>query len=186
MKLRMLGLLFAIPVITLGVACEESGEGEEAAGGAAAPAEGAMPAEGAAPAEGAKPEGGEGEKAAAGPGDACDKLLEAIGAKNVEGVVAMTGEGADKITADSIGHIQSTLASASCGDANVEGDKAIVPVTAGEETREIVFAKAGDAWKFDAAAYMAKYGGNGKEKGKGKEKKEKAKKGKKAKGKKKG
>ena len=182
MKLRMLGLLFAIPLLIAGVGCEdEASEGEDAAGGAAGEAaagEEAAPAgEEAAPA---------GEEAAAGPADTCERLIDAIGAKNVEQVVAMSGDGADKITADSIEGISATLAEASCGDAAVEGDKATVPVTAGEQTREIMFVKSGEDWKFDVGAYMAKYPPPGN--GKGKAKKEKAGKTKKnkKKGKKKG
>ena len=189
MKLRKFGLLFAIPLLVAGTGCEEGAEGEEAAADEAAAGEAAPAGEEAAPAgeEGAAAGEGAEEAAAAapGPGDTCQKLIEAIGAKNVEQVQAMSGDGADKITAASIEGISATLADASCGDAAVEGDRATVPVTAGDQTREIVFVKAGEDWKFDVGAYMTKYPPPSNGKGKKKEKAAKGKKGKR-KGKKKG
>jgi hypothetical protein len=171
MKLRTLGLLLAVPLIFLG-ACDESGDeggGEDAA---VAPDEGgATPADGGG---GATPADGGGDMAA-GPAGVCTSLIAAIKAKNVDDVVAASVEGAaEMITADSIGGMAAALGSATCGAENVDGDAATVTATAGEETREIPFKKVGDDWKFDAAAYAAKYPAAAAEGGKKKAAKKKA------------
>jgi len=186
MKLRILALLLSFPLVMWG--CEDSGE---ASGDAAAGEEGAA-AEGGEAAADAGAEGGEeakeaGEAAAEGPAAVCAKVIEAIKAKDVAAVVALCTEGAgEAITADSIGGMATALGEANCGEATIDGDKATVAATAGEEKRDIPFAKAGDAWKFDAAAYAkaypaakaeeAKAEGKGKAKAKGKKKKKKKKK----------
>ena len=182
MKLRTLGLLLAMPLVFAG--CEDGdAAGEEgAAGGAGEAAEGAEGAGG-----GAGEEAGEGADAAeaAGPDAVCATLIAAIKAKNVEDVVANSLAGAaEAVTAESIEGMAAALGEATCGEAAVDGDKATVSVTAGEETREIPFGKDGDDWKFDSAGYAAKYPPPAAEPAKGK-KKGKKKKGKKKKKKKK-
>ncbi len=144
MKLRMLGLLFALPLVFF--ACEDgdaTGEEETVAAGGAGAAEAAAG-------------GGAGAAVeAAGPDAACAALIEAIKAKNVEGVVGASGDGAaEVVTAESIEGLAGQLGEGACGEAMVEGDAATVTVTVGDEAKELAFAKVGDAWKFDAKAFL--------------------------------
>lgn len=179
MKLRTIGLLVAVPLLGLG--CEETPEAPPATDEALAPAEGGAEA-GAADAAAKEP-----VPEAPGPAAVCAEVLAAASAKNVEELVGDSLEGAaELITADTIEHVAATLAEGACGEATVDGEKATVPVKVGEETRELGFAKAGDAWKFDAAAFLAanpaadskgkKKGKNGDKKGKKKAAKKKGKK----------
>lgn len=179
MKLRTLGLFLAMPLVFAGCEDGDAAGGEEAAAGAAGEGEGG---------EGAGGEAGEGTAEGgevAGPAAVCATLIAAIKAKNVDDVVANSLEGAaESVTAESIEGMAAALGEATCGEETVDGDKATVSATAGEETREIPFGKDGDTWKFDAAAYATKYPppaadepakGKKKKKKKGKKKKKKKK-----------
>ena len=74
-------------------------------------------------------------------------------------------------------HLTDSLSNGTCGAAKVEGDNATVAVTAGEAAQDVPFVRSSDGWKFDGAAYLAKYPvpekagkgkkGHGKDHGKG-------------------
>ena len=156
MKVLTLGSVVSFAVLGL-VACDQ---GAGTAGGDAAPA--VAPADTAAAA-------GDGEAAAGGdaevakveqtPQQACNALIEAAKAKDDAKFLA----NATDVTAQAVSDAATKdmmfgmLATATCGEGVVEGEKAIVPVTAGTDKRDVPFVKIGDTWKFDSAEYMNKY-----------------------------
>lgn len=178
MKLRTLCWLMSLACLGL-FACEDEAEPAADEVGADAAAEG-----------GEKPSEPEAEPVAPepGPADACNALVEAAKAPDMEKIKAGATEGsAEKLGDEATGAALATwLASATCGEAAVEGEAATIPLTAGEESREAAFAKTADGWKWDAAAFAESYPPPAPEKGKkGKKKKGKKKKGKKKRKKKK-
>ncbi len=144
------------------VACDKMGG---AGGGAepAAPADApAVAPEAAAPGDAdAAPAPGDAEppKVEQTPQQACNALIEASKAKEDAKFLA----NATDVTAQAMSDAATKemmfgmLAEATCGEGVVEGEKAIVPVTAKEDKRDVPFVKIGDAWKFDSAEYMNKY-----------------------------
>jgi glucose/arabinose dehydrogenase len=143
MKMRALVGLLSLSCLSL-VGCEEGGEATDQPADAAKPAE--QPA-----AEPAKPEPT--------PQEACTQLAAAAKAADEAKVTSMLAPGgAEALAAEGAKEaVMATWAQATCGEAKVEGDKATVSITAGTETKEATFVKAEGAWKFDLAAYLAKY-----------------------------
>ncbi|MBI3178474.1 MAG: hypothetical protein HYZ27_02360 [Deltaproteobacteria bacterium] len=161
MSLRKLGVMLSASCLTLW-ACEEAAT--------EALAEEVKPAEGGAAAGGAA-------AASPGPKEVCTALVEA--AKNKD-EAAFTGMLTDAAAlGDNKEAVFTAIGGSTCGEPTMseDGNKATVPATAGDTTRDIALVKGEGGWKLDTAAYMEKYG-KGKDK---KAKKEKAKKGKKAK-----
>ncbi len=166
MKLRTIVLSLSC----LGLVACEGGEEEAPAAEAPKPAE--QPA--AAPAEPPKPEPM--------PQQACAELAAAAKANDEAKINSLLAAGGAEILAGEgvKDAVMATWSTATCGEAKIEGDKATVAIMSGPEgkdAKEAPFVKAEGAWKFDLAAYLAKYPVD---MGKGK----KGKKGKKAKGKK--
>ena len=127
---------------------------------------------------------GAGSAEEAGPDKACAALIEAIKGGDNDAIKAASTEPMAAMLEDEAGKkaMVETLAEATCGEAKVneDGATAIVPVTAGEQNRDIPFAKVDGTWKFDAAKYVEMYppaekGAKAKKK-KGKKKKGKRKK----------
>ncbi len=165
MKLLTLGSVVSFAVLGL-VACDQ---GAGTAGGDAAPATApeAAGADAAAPA--AAPAGDAEAPAAMGdaevakveqtPQQACNNLIEAAKAKDDAKFLANATDVTAQAMADAASKemMFGMMATATCGEGVVEGEKATVPVTAGADKRDVPFVKIGDAWKFDAAEYMNKY-----------------------------
>lgn len=152
------GALLAGPL-----ACEEKPQGEqEAAGaegktdslkeGAAKPGE---PVEAASPTPPPPPP----PPATPPPAESCTSLINALKAKDDAKVASLS----TPTTQQALGaegakdHVTQALSNGTCGAAKVEGDTATVAVTAGEAGQDVPFVKAADGWKFDGAAYLAKY-----------------------------
>ena len=177
MKLGTLALLLALPLFAL--ACEEQ---------AAVPEEGAQPAAGQ-PAAGQPGAPTEGQPAVAAPtaGEICKGIVEAAKAKDEAKIVSVATDGAaEALAGEGVkDHVFALLTDAACGEEtkSEDGAKAMVALTKGEAKMDLPFTKAGDALKFDVAAFIEKNPIK-KEEGKGKGKKEKAKKEKAKKGKK--
>lgn len=147
-------------------ACEEKNAApEQAAAAAAAAAAEAKPGTEAAAAAGAA----KGVEAAApapvkevvlpSPQDVCNQLIEAAKAKDEAKVLVLSTPATQTaFAAEGVkDHVMGTLAAASCGVAKVDGDNAVVPLGATEPAQEATFSKAADGWKFDGAAFVAKY-----------------------------
>ena len=159
---------------------KEGGEGEAKEGGEAAAASGASGAAAASGASGAAAEAPKPAAPDATPAGACAALLEASKSGDAAKVEALSTDAVKEMMGkeEAKKGMMEALKDASCGEPKTEGDKSVIPVKSGENTRDIPFVKQGEAWKFDAAAYAEKYPREEKGKAKGKEK------GKKAKGKK--
>ena len=154
------------------VACEE--KGEEATPEAAPTAQEVAQEAHAEPAPAEVP----------GPAAICGQLVAAAKAGKEAEILALCTPG----SAEALGSegaksaMMKYLTATSCGEVTVDGEKAMVAVTAGEESRELPFAMVGGAWKFDTGAYMEKYPpetakpAEAKKKKKGKKKKGKKKK----------
>lgn len=93
------------------------------------------------------------------PQDVCNSLIEAAKAKDEAKLLvlstpatqtALATEGAKE-------HVFGTLAAATCGVAKVDGESAVVPLGATQPAQEATFSKAAEGWKFDGAAFLAKY-----------------------------
>lgn len=162
MKVRKLVPVFV--VCFLSVACEEKNEGGEAE--AAPIAEGAgknaavktadtpAPSAAAAPAPVAAK-----EPPAPGPQDICTALVGAVKAKDEAKVMASsTAATASALVAEGAKeHLMAALVPVACGTAKIDGEMAVVPLSGGEAPMEAAFVKGGDGWKFDGAAFLAKY-----------------------------
>ena len=165
MKLRTLMVMLVVPCFFLW-GCEETTEATEETVDTAA-----EPTEEAAPAAEEKP----------GPADVCQKIVEAAKANDEAGMVAhCTDDAAEAMAGDGVKEAMfEKLGGAECGEATVNEDgSATVKAKAGEEERDIPFAKVEENWKLNVAQYIEKYPVEKKEVAK-------AKKGKKKKGKKK-
>lgn len=158
MKLLTLGSVVSFGVLGL-VACDQGAgtAGGDAAAPAAAPAD-AAPAAGDAEAA-AAPGDAEVAKVEQTPQQACNALIEAAKAKDDAKFLANCTDVTAQALADAATKemMYTMMATATCGEGVVEGEKATVPVTIGADKRDIPFVKMGDAWKFDSAEYMNKY-----------------------------
>lgn len=161
------------PVVVLSfvsiAACEEkTAAPEQTAPVAVVPAADAKAAEGAAGA----PKAAEGAEAGAAgavpvvkevalpsPQDVCNQLVEAAKGKDEAKVLVLSTPATQTAFAaeGAKDHVLGTLAAASCGVAKVDGDSAVVPLGNTEPAQEATFSKAADGWKFDGAAFLAKY-----------------------------
>lgn len=165
MKVRKLVPLFV--VCFLSVACEEKNEGGEAEAAAAPAAEGAAKDAGKAADANTQPAAAAPapvpvaakEPPAPGPQDICVALTGAVKTKDEAKVLAsstpatataLAVEGAKE-------HLMAALAPVACDVAKVDGETATVPLTGGAAPYEATFVKAADGWKFDGAAFLAKY-----------------------------
>ena len=160
MKLLTLGSVVSFGVLGL-VACDQgagTAGGDTAAAPAVAPADTA-PAAG--DGEAAAPAGGDAEvaKVEQTPQQACNALIDAAKAKDDAKFLANCTDVTAQALADAATKemMFTMMATATCGEGVVEGEKATVPVTAGPDKRDVPFVKMGDAWKFDSAEYMNKY-----------------------------
>ena len=140
------------------VACEEKKAQEpEAMPGAAASAEAAKPVPAAAPVAVMPP--APKEAALPGPQEVCQGLVEAAKAKDDSKILATsppataTAFGAEGVRE----HVIGTLAAATCGEAKLAGESATTSLGGSEPVQEATFTKAVDGWKFDGAAFVAKY-----------------------------
>ncbi len=148
------------------------------------PAEEAKPTEEAKPAEegqkapevAAKP-GEEGQKAAAPavaapvavapapepqippPADVCSELIMALKAKDEVKVLSLsTPASAAALSMEGAkARLMQALHEGMCGAAKVDGDMAVVMVQVGSASQDLPFAKADNAWRFDAPTYFSKY-----------------------------
>lgn len=161
--------MFVLSFVTV-AACEEKNAAPEqpAAAAAAAAAAEAKPGTEAAAAAGAAKAVEAGAAAAPAavkevvlpsPQDVCNQLIEAAKAKDeAKLLVLSTPATQTAFAAEGVkDHVIATLAAASCGVAKVDGDNAVVPLGATEPAQEATFSKAADGWKFDGAAFVAKY-----------------------------
>lgn len=154
-----------LSVLSLGflglVACDKMG----GAGGGAEPAAPtdapAVAPEAAAGDADAAPAPGDAEppKVEQTPQQACNALIDASKAKDDAKFLANSTDVTAQAMTDAATKdmMFGMLAEATCAEGVVEGEKAIVPVTAKEDKREVPFVKIGDMWKFDSAEYMNKY-----------------------------
>ena len=144
----------------LTVACEEKKASDaEATPGTAASAEAAKPAPVAAPVAAVPPTMPVKEPALPGPQEVCQGLIEAARAKDDSKILATsTPATATAFGADGVrDHVIETLAAASCGEAKITGDSATLSLGGTAPAQEASFSKAVDGWKFDGAAFVAKY-----------------------------
>lgn len=94
-----------------------------------------------------------------GPQEVCQGLVEAAKAKDDSKFLATstpataTAFGAEGVRE----HVLTTLAAATCGEAKITGDSATLSLGGTEPAQEATFSKAVDGWKFDGAAFVAKY-----------------------------
>jgi hypothetical protein len=179
MKFSTLALLFALPLF--GLACEEQ---------APAPDEGAGQPVAGQPAAGQPGTPAEGQPAVVAPSavEICKGIVDAAKAKDEAKIVSVATDGAaEALAGEGVkDHMFALLTDAACGEEtkSPDGAKAMVAMTKGEAKMDMPFTKAGDAVKFDVAAFIEKNPIKKEEGKKGKKekvKKEKAKKGKKGK-----
>lgn len=99
------------------------------------------------------------EAALPGPQDVCKALTEAAKAKDDSKILAASTPATATAFASegAKDQIISILAGATCGTATVDGDSATVALGTVEPIKQATFSKAADGWKFDGAAFLAKY-----------------------------
>jgi hypothetical protein len=157
MTVRKLVLpMFLVSFMT--VACEEKKASEaEATSGTPAAVDASKPA--AAPTEPVAAVPVVKEAVLPGPQEVCNSLVEAAKSKDDSKILAgSTPATATAFSADTAKEqIISILAGATCGAATVEGDSATIALGTAEPIKEATFSKAADGWKFDGAAFLAKY-----------------------------
>ena len=165
---------FVLPMFVLSlmtVACEEKKAGDaEATSGTpvaaeaakAAPASEPAAADAAAAAQATDANGlpaAAKEAALPGPQEVCIALTEAAKAKDDSKILAAsTPATATAFAAEGAkDHIVAILAGATCGTFTIDGDSATVALGTAEPIKQATFSKAADGWKFDGAAFLAKY-----------------------------
>ena len=161
---------FVWPLFLLGfvtAACEEKSAPPEATPAEAPKAAEVAPAEAPkAPEASATPAGAPSapvaaakEAAIVGPQEVCGALIEAAKSKDEARILALsTPATATAFNAEGAkDHILTTLAGASCTSAKIEGDAATVTLGGTKPAQEASFSKSVDGWKFDGAAFLAKY-----------------------------
>lgn len=154
--MKVYQLLWVLVVSCVGlVACEEKEElpvEEEAPVAAPAPSNPAAPpaAAPAAPAPAAM---------VPGPVQVCSGLVDAAKAKDAARFASTSTPTSSAVLADAklIEQLYAHLSTATCSEAKVAGEGALVTAATTDGARELPFAKAAEGWKFDAAAYIAKY-----------------------------
>jgi len=159
---------FVLPMFVLSlmtVACEEKKAADaEATSGTPAAAEAAP----AVPASEAAAQAADANGVAApavqeavlpGPQEVCVALTEAAKAKDESKILAAsTPATATAFAAEGAkDHIVAILAGATCGTFTIDGDSATVALGTSEPIKQATFSKAADGWKFDGAAFLAKY-----------------------------
>jgi hypothetical protein len=161
---------FVLPMFVLSlmtVACEEKKAGDaEATSGTPVAAEAAKAAPASEPAAAAATPAADANAVAAakeaalpGPQEVCVALTEAAKAKDDSKILAAsTPATATAFAAEGAkDHIVAILAGATCGTFTIDGDSATVALGTAEPIKQATFSKAADGWKFDGAAFLAKY-----------------------------
>lgn len=94
-----------------------------------------------------------------GPQDICSAIVEAAKAKDDSKILAAsTPATATAFAADGVkDSIMGVLSTATCGTPVIDGDNATVTLGTVEPIKQATFSKAADGWKFDGAAFAAKY-----------------------------
>lgn len=89
-------------------------------------------------------------------------VCEGLVAASKEGDAAKFGEHATSAAKEAMAkseevakEIMDMIGQATCGEAKIDKQKAMVSVAIGDKTRDIPFAQVEGAWKFDGEAYMA-------------------------------
>lgn len=154
---------FVLPLFLLGfvtAACEEKqapAPTPEAAADAKAPEAAAAAAE--------PTKGGEPVVAAAkdvpvvGPQEVCGAIIDAAHNKDDGKIVSLsTPATATAFNAEGAkDHVIKTFAAAACGAPKIEGDSATIALANTTPPQEATFSKSADGWRFDGAAFLAKY-----------------------------
>jgi len=149
MKLGTIASVLAVSCMGL-AACEE--KQPEAQPGAEAPAV-AQPTE---------PKAVEAPKAPeVAPGEICKEVTAAAKGNDEAKLTSLVAGGAEVLAGEGVKDaLVGALGGATCGEAKIEGDKAIVPLTtgAGKKAKAVdgPFIKGADGWKFDCADWLAK------------------------------
>lgn len=152
---------FVWPLFLLGfvtAACEEKPAPATVAPEASADAKAAPAAE--------APKAGEPAAAAVakeipvvGPQEVCGAIIDAARIKDDGKIVSLsTPATATAFNADGAkDHVFKTFATAACQPAKIEGDAATVVLGNTTPPQEATFTKTADGWRFDGAAFLAKY-----------------------------
>lgn len=99
------------------------------------------------------------EPAIPGVDEVCKGLVEAAKGKDEAKVLAVSTAN----TVQAVGveaakeHLFTILGESSCGVVKSTGDESIVTLSAGEASYDAQFIKSAEGWKFDGAAFLAKY-----------------------------
>lgn len=99
------------------------------------------------------------EAALPGPADVCTTLCEAAKAKDDSKFLSLSTPATQTVLAadGAKEHILKTLGAATCGAVKLEGESASINLQGTTPAQEATFTKTADGWRFDGAAFLAKY-----------------------------